>query len=118
MKMLRSFGYAFRGIRHAWTQELSFRVQVIVAILVIITMLVLPVSFFQRLMLILMIAMVLVLEIFNTVVERISDILKPRVHPYVAAIKDLMAAAVLITSAAAAIIGLSILIPAFLLWIS
>lgn len=116
--MLRSFSYAFRGIRHAWSHELSFRIQIVVAVLVIATMLVLPVSFFQRLLLVLMIAMVLVLEIFNTVVERIADILKPRVHPYVAAIKDLMAAAVLITSLAAAIIGLAILIPAFLLWIS
>jgi diacylglycerol kinase len=54
---------------------------------------------------------VLVLEIINSIFERIVDVYKPRLNPYVRDIKDMMAAAVLIASLGAAIIGLMIFIP-------
>ena len=54
---------------------------------------------------------VLVLEIINTVFERVTDVLKPRVHPYAGAMKDLMAGAVFITSVGAAAVGVFILGP-------
>jgi undecaprenol kinase len=56
---------------------------------------------------------VLVLELVNTVVERVVDILKPRVHPYVRLIKDMMAAVVLISIVFASCIGIVIFYPYF-----
>jgi len=47
----------------------------------------------------------------NTVVERFVDMIEPRVHPYAGLIKDLLAAAVLITTVSAGIIGVLILGP-------
>ena len=38
----------------------------------------------------------LILEILNTILEKIVDILKPRVHPYAEAIKDMMSGACLL----------------------
>lgn len=65
----------------------------------------------ERALLILVTASVLVLEIVNSVVERIIDILKPRIHHYVEEIKDITAAAVLVASFSAAIVGLLIFWP-------
>jgi undecaprenol kinase len=47
----------------------------------------------------------------NTALERTMDILKPRVHPYVRTVKDVMAGAVLITTLGAAAMGLFIFWP-------
>jgi diacylglycerol kinase len=54
---------------------------------------------------------VLISEIINTAIERIVDILKPRIHPYARLIKDLMAAAVLISVTASIIVGIIIFYP-------
>jgi len=65
----------------------------------------------EAIILILIIMFVLIFELINTVVERVVDILKPRVHPYAKLVKDLMAAAVLISSIMAVVIGLIIFLP-------
>jgi diacylglycerol kinase len=54
---------------------------------------------------------VLIMELLNTIMERVVDILKPRVHPYARLIKDLMAASVLLSSILAVIIGVLIFYP-------
>ena len=41
---------------------------------------------------------VLVLELLNSMIERLVDLVKPRMHGYVHDIKDLMAATVLLAS--------------------
>jgi len=61
--------------------------------------------------LMLVVIIVLVLELINSVFERVIDILKPRMHPYVETIKDIMAAVVLISSIGAVLIGVLILGP-------
>jgi len=61
--------------------------------------------------LVLVIVSVLVLELLNTIFEHLSDILKPRLHHYINIIKDLMAAAVLLASLGAIVVGLIIFWP-------
>jgi diacylglycerol kinase len=53
------------------------------------------------------------MELANSAVERIADILKPRIHSYVKEIKDITAAAVMISAILSIIIGLIIFIPRF-----
>jgi diacylglycerol kinase len=62
-------------------------------------------------LIILAVALVLALELANTALERVMDILKPRVHPYARVIKDMMAGAVLLTSLAAIAIAIVIFLP-------
>jgi diacylglycerol kinase len=107
----KSFRYACRGLRYVWYNEQSFRVQVLVALFVILAMIGLPVSVGQAIVLIMLIMFVLVLETANTIVERFVDILKPRLHSYVEIIKDMMAAAVLLAAVGSAIIALIIFVP-------
>ncbi len=58
-----------------------------------------------------MIMWVLIMELINTVFERIADVIKPRIHPYVRLIKDVMAAVVLISSLVAVAVGIIIFLP-------
>lgn len=54
------------------------------------------VSVWEKVVLILTICAGLVLELLNTILEKIVNILKPRVHPYAEVIKDMMAGTVLL----------------------
>ena len=63
--------------------------------------------------LILIIGLVFLMELINSAVERVTDVLKPRIDNYVKEIKDIMAAAVMLASIVSIIIGLIIFIPYF-----
>ncbi|MDO8584216.1 MAG: diacylglycerol kinase [bacterium] len=116
MKMpsfLRSFGHAFRGFAFAFRMERNFRVQVAVGACVLAAALLLPFAPWERVILFAMIMAVLVLELLNTGMERLIDLLKPRLDDYVKDVKDVMAAAVLLASVFAVMIGVVIVWPHF-----
>lgn len=106
-----SFRHARQGVIRALAMENSFRLHVAVAIVVIGLLFLLGVERRDAAIIIFVISTILTLELVNTVVERFVDLLEPRVHPYAGLIKDLLAAAVLITSISAALIGGLILWP-------
>lgn len=108
--LLRSIKYACHGFRFVW-QENNFKIQVSVAMLVVILMFVYDLSRLERVALILVILAVLILEALNTIFEHLADILKPRLHDYIMIIKDIMAAVVLLSSLGAVVIGLMIFWP-------
>lgn len=108
---LESFSHAWRGLLLAFRTERSFRIQIGVALLVLLACILLPLAAWERASLILATASVLVLELLNSMVERLTDLVKPRIHTYVHDIKDLMAAAVLLASGFAAALGFVILLP-------
>jgi len=58
-----------------------------------------------------MIAGVLILEMLNTVFEKLVDLYKPRLHDYVKDVKDIMSAIVLVASVASVVIALFIFVP-------
>ena len=110
-KLLKSFRYALKGLITAWKREQNFRIQGVISVAVILFMILVRVRIWEAVALLLAIGSVLILELINTIFEALVDILKPRMHHYVAIIKDLMAAAVFLASLGAAIIGLLILGP-------
>lgn len=107
----RSLHHALDGIKYALLHERNFRIEILVAFLVIFLIFFFKVKNWEAILLILMIMWVLIFELVNTVLERVVDILKPRIHPYARLIKDLMAAAVLITSVVSVIVGIIIFYP-------
>lgn len=104
-RLVKSLRYAVKGLGEVFRSELSFRLQLAAAGVVIVLMMVFPLLIWQKIILLLLIGCVLVLEVINTVFERIVDTFKPRAHPVVGEIKDMMAAAVLIASVIATIVG-------------
>jgi diacylglycerol kinase (ATP) len=105
-RLKNSFRYALRGLRYIWQTEQSFRIQALVALVLIFALLVLNFSYVEDAAIILAIILVLVLETVNTIVEKILDALKPGQDNLVGKIKDMMAAAVLVGSSGALVIGL------------
>lgn len=110
-EFLKSFTHALRGLKYAIRNEKNFQNELAVAIFAIGAMFYYHVSRLEMIVVVTMIMAVLIMEMLNTIIERIIDILKPSIHPYARLIKDLMAASVLLTSIMALIIGLVIFIP-------
>lgn len=107
----KSFSYALRGLRYVVNHEKNFQNQLLAAFFIVLAMIYFRVTRAEMIVLLLVIFGVLVMELFNTVMERVVDILKPKIHPYARLIKDLMAAGVLLTSLLAVIIGILIFYP-------
>jgi len=110
-KLVKSFRYAARGFWYVFKHEQSVRLHLLASLCVIILMIYFQVALWQAIILFLVMTMVLVLELINTIFERMTDILRPRIHYYVEVIKDIMAAAVLVSSVGAVIIGILIFAP-------
>jgi len=107
----KSLAYAGRGLHEAWKQENSFRVDVLAFALLLIVIIGLEIKGIEAAVLILVAAMVIVLELANSIFERWLDIASPRVGAQVRDAKDIMAAAVLVSSLAALAVGAIIIIP-------
>ncbi|MBI4092960.1 MAG: diacylglycerol kinase family protein [Candidatus Kerfeldbacteria bacterium] len=112
---LSSLRFAIQGVRHVFKHERNFRIHTIFALFALFLAVLLRISITQWLFVITAIASVLVLEIVNSIFERLLDLVQPRAHHYVAAIKDLMAAAVVVASISALAVGLIIFLPLIIL---
>ena len=107
-----SFKYAFQGIQLA-LKERNFKIHVFCSILVICFGFYFQVTKNEWLILILCITLVLSLETVNTSIEKLTDLISPQKNTFAGYAKDLAAAAVLIASIAALIIGTMIFWPYF-----
>ncbi|MDF1498014.1 MAG: diacylglycerol kinase [Patescibacteria group bacterium] len=112
-KFTRSVSHAVRGFKCVFKEQ-NFRLQILFSIIVLIFIFIFNLKAWEAIALLMMITLVLVLEIINSIFERIMDILKPRVHPYAKTVKDMMASAVLIASLGAFLVGLLIFWPHFI----
>jgi undecaprenol kinase len=117
-KFLKSFRHAWRGLWDVARTEQSFRLQLCTSVLVLVCMMLFPLELWERILLVLLIVSVLVLEILNSILERLVDAVHPRLHPTVREIKDMMAGAVLLASLTAAIVGCVIILPHVFAFIS
>ena len=108
---MNSFKFAFRGFFFLIRKEQNFRIHVLAALAIIFLSGYMQIRVWQWCLIILMITAVFVLEIMNTIFERLVDMFKPRLHEYVGEIKDMMSTAVLVTAIASVIIALLIFIP-------
>jgi undecaprenol kinase len=110
-RLIKSFTYALKGLKRTFIEEQNFQIQTIAAIFVVILGLYFRISRTEWCFIIFTIGTVMLMELANSAVERVADILKPRIHDYVKEIKDIMAAAVFLASMSAVIIGLIIFLP-------
>lgn len=110
-RLLKSIRYALRGVRFAFKEEQNLRIHVFASVFVIAVALFLNIRVWEIIILILLIFAVLILEMINTIFERLADMLQPRLHTYVKIIKDMMAATVLMAVIGSAVIGVIIFFP-------
>lgn len=113
MRLIRSFQHAFNGLFYAVSKEFNLKLEILAAVSVIAAMVLLQVTRWEAVALILAIFTVIILEMVNTLVERLVNIFKPRVHPYAKVIKDMMAGIVLLASLGSVVVGAIVFWPYF-----
>ncbi|TXH02627.1 MAG: diacylglycerol kinase family protein [Candidatus Moraniibacteriota bacterium] len=113
---LRSLRHAFAGIVYAFREERNFQIELVLGLAALGLTFFFPLSPAERSIIFLLIGFILTLELVNTAFERLLDLLKPRVHPYVKVVKDVVAGAVLIGSVAALLVGAFIFLPYLMTW--
>lgn len=115
---LKSFRYAFNGIKTAWQDEHNFRVHSVAAVIALILSIILNISVNEWIAVLFSIGFVFVCELLNTAVENIADFICNEENPTIKKSKDVAAAAVMISSITALLVGLLIFIPKLISFIS
>jgi len=110
--VLKSFKYAFSGISYVLKTSRNFKIQLIFAITSLMIGLLLQISQSNYVILIATIMSVLILEILNTSIESIVDLVVKKEFSSLAKIsKDTSAGAVLLASINSVIIAVYIFVP-------
>jgi undecaprenol kinase len=109
-RLIKSLRHAASGLKCA-LREQNFQIELLAAAIALIMAICFDISSWQIAILVLVILLVLIIEIINTIFERVVDILVPRQHPYAKAIKDMMAGAVLLACFGSVIVGIIIFVP-------
>jgi diacylglycerol kinase len=107
----RSIQNALRGFVAALRTEPNMRIHLVAAILVVACSFAFALSLHEWLWIIWCIALVFILELVNTAIEKWMDWLHPERRAEVGFIKDVMAAAVLVAAIASLLCGGLIFIP-------
>lgn len=110
-KQLRSFGYAWKGIRCCVGKEQNLSFHLIATVCVVIAGFAFGITCTEWLCIILCIGIVIAAELFNSAIERLVDFVSPQRHPLAGQIKDIAAGAVLVCALTAMVVGLVIFIP-------
>jgi len=108
---IKSFKHAFNGLRQLLKREHNSRIHLIAAILSLSIGYFLKISSLEWIALISVIALVFICELINSALEEICDFIEPKQNSKIGLIKDYAAAAVLVTSALAIIVGVLLFIP-------
>ena len=107
----KSFTYAWSGIKSVLKNEHNTWIHLFLTITAMALGIALKLVTAEWAALIIVIAMVWMAELFNTCIEKIMDFSSTDYHPQIKLIKDMAAAAVLIASIAALVVGAIIFIP-------
>ncbi len=106
-----SFGYAFSGIKNSIKDEPNLRFHILAGTVAIFMGFYFQLSLEKMAILVITIFSVIILELVNTVVEEIVNIIRPHYSPKAKLIKDISAAIVLLSSFAAIAVGLLLFAP-------
>jgi diacylglycerol kinase len=110
----RKFDDAFRGIIQSIRQQSSYRVHFFFAMIVPIIAVLLKLHLLEWCFVILLIAVVIVAEMFNSAIETLSRVITDKYDKRIMQVLDITSGAVLVVSTFAAILGTVIFIAAFL----
>jgi len=112
-RILQTFRFAGDGLGEADRREANFRVHLWLSGYAVLAGWVGGLTREEWLWVLLAIVVVLGMELGNSALERVVDLIMPEVHPLAKAAKDLSAAAVLLASAFALVVGVFVLFPPF-----
>lgn len=112
--LYKSFGYAFEGIFTCIRNERNIKIHCAAAIAVVIAGFVFKISPTEWCICLTLFGLVISLELVNTAVESVVDLVTEERKPLAKIAKDTAAGAVLVSAIMAAIAGLIIFVPKLL----
>ncbi|QJT09362.1 diacylglycerol kinase [Oceanidesulfovibrio marinus] len=110
-RFLKSAGYALSGIVHTYRSERNMRTHTAILAVILLAALVLGVSRVELAVILAIAALVLCLELANTAVENLADVVSPERDPRIGIVKDCMAGAVMLAACFSVAIGVIIFLP-------
>ncbi|MBR4197417.1 MAG: diacylglycerol kinase family protein [Bacteroidales bacterium] len=110
-KRIKSFSYAFAGLRVLFREEHNARIHAVAAVLAVAMGFLFRISPMEWIAVVIVIGMVFAAEIINSSIERTADFVKAERDDRKRDIKDLGAAAVLVCAISAALVGIIIFLP-------
>jgi diacylglycerol kinase len=111
----KSFKFAFEGIKAVFKKEPNLRIHFIFAIIALVTAFLLGFSTIEWLILAFTIFFVLILELLNTALEALVDLVSPEIKPEAKIAKDVSAAAVFLAAILSVVVGIVLFLPKILL---
>ena len=110
-KLINSFKYAFKGIGSSLKSERNMKIHFAMMVLVIIAGILLNISMWEWIICFILFGLVISLEMVNTAIEIVVDIVSPEYNLKAGHVKDIAAGAVLVNAIVAFIVGLLIFFP-------
>lgn len=109
-RLVNATRFSMQGFRAAWQGEAAFRFEVVLAVVMLPTALLLNVSHLERVALVGCVLLVLIVELLNSAVEAAIDRVSKEHHPLAGRGKDLGSAAVFVA------LGLTLFTWVTILW--
>jgi diacylglycerol kinase len=116
MRWLRSFHYAYEGLKYALATQRNMKFHFLVSFIALSSALFFHISKVEILFIILAIVLVIMTELINTAIEKTVDLAMPNQHPIAKIAKDLAAASVLAAAAFAVAVGAIVFYEPINLW--
>ena len=106
-----SVTYAWKGIKTLVRTQHNMRIHLVATVIVVIAGFAFHLHTGRWIALVFAIALVWITEAVNTAIEFLTDIVSPEINPLAGHVKDIAAAAVLLSALAAIIIGCLVFVP-------
>lgn len=118
LKRAASFKYAFNGLNVLWKEEHNSRIHVVATGIVISLGFAFQISMLEWCALLICIGFVLVLEIVNSAIENLCDLVSMEPNKKIMKVKDLAAASVFIAATISLVVGAIIFLPKLLILVA
>ena len=106
---------SIKGIFTAFTMERNIKIDIVIALFVIIIAFIIKLNYIEFIAIIISIAIVLTAEMFNSAIENIVDLITEQYNERAKIIKDISSGAVLISSIGAALVAFVIFLNKYIL---
>lgn len=107
----RSFYYAFQGLKTAFRNEPNLRIHISIGSATLLAGIILHLAVWEWLLLMFTIFYVITLELLNTVLEAVVNLVSPEIRDNAKIAKDVSAGCVLMGAIMSVVVGLIIFIP-------
>ncbi len=89
--------YSSQGLKAAWLHEAAFRSEVVLALIAVLLAFLSPFTAMQRFILLACWVLVILVELLNSAIETVVDLVSPDLHPLAGRAKDIASAAVMVS---------------------